>query len=156
MADRENVMASSSAPIHRVENGLSASVLRLIDRLADQSQEGGMGGRKEPRYPVHGPVPMGVRLGAAASISGDGWGALCLLDERTVFTPLYRAWATDLSRNGIGLLAENILPTSAVLWANLQSLAGEPMLLPVKLIYCTQLLSHTFRAGGVFVFSELE
>lgn len=103
----------------------------LLDRLDDESVFD-MGLRSSMRRAVHAPVTLGVIAGG--------------------YKPLYRGWATDLSLNGLGLLAEHEIPMDAVLTVNLESVTGEPMLLPIKVCYVMQMMSKTYRIGGTFEF----
>ncbi|MEX0777715.1 MAG: PilZ domain-containing protein [Phycisphaeraceae bacterium] len=91
-------------------------------------------GRREPRYPVQGRVPMGVRLSPA----GD-------------FRPLYRGWATDLSHHGMGILIEHQLPTNSNLAVNLEPLIGATCIVTARIVYCRQLLPQTYRLGLAFL-----
>ncbi len=84
------------------------------------------------RRAIHAPVTLGVMAGE--------------------YKPLYRGWATDLSLNGIGLLTEHDVPMDAVLTVNLESVAGEEILLPIKVCYVMQMMSKTYRIGGTFSF----
>lgn len=88
------------------------------------------------RRAVHAPVTLGVIAGG--------------------YKPLYRGWATDLSLSGLGLLTEHDVPMGAVLHINLEAVAGEEMLLPIRVCYVSRLLRHTFRIGGTFEFPQNE
>jgi len=103
----------------------------LLDRLDDEAVFD-MGLRSSMRRAIHAPVTLGV-------MAGD-------------YKPLYRGWATDLSLNGLGLLTEHDVPMDAVLTINLESVAGEELLLPIKVCYVMQMMSRTYRVGGVFQF----
>ena len=91
-----------------------------------------MGLRSSMRRAIHAPVTLGV-------MAGD-------------FKPLYRGWVTDLSLNGLGLLTEHDVPMDSVLTINLESVAGEELLLPIRVCYVMQLMSKTYRIGGTFTF----
>ena len=60
--------------------------------------------------------------------------------------------ATDLSLNGLGLLTEHDIPMNALLTVNLESVAGEELLLPIRVRYVMQMMSMTYRIGGTFEF----
>lgn len=70
--------------------------------------------------------------------------------------PRLHAWAMDLSEAGIGLLIEQPLPAGSLWQVNLQSLAGQPLFLTVRVVYCQQLLPNAWRMGGVFIEMETE
>ncbi len=91
-----------------------------------------MGLRSSKRRAVHAPVTLGVIAGG--------------------YKPLYRGWATDLSLNGLGLLTEHDVPLNALLTINLESVAGEELLLPIRVCYVMQMMSKTYRVGGTFQF----
>jgi hypothetical protein len=105
----------------------------LLERLDDEAALDN-GTRSGPRRAIHTPVTLGVLAGG--------------------FKPLYRAWATDLSSEGIGLLIEHDVPMGALLYVNLSSVAGQQLLLPIRICYVSRLLSQTFRVGGAFHFDE--
>jgi hypothetical protein len=67
------------------------------------------------------------------------------------FRPLYRAWAVEISREGLGLLLEHDLPVDARLHVNIEALAGRRCILPVRVAYCRRLLPATCRVGLVFL-----
>ena len=93
--------------------------------------------RREPRFEVGAPVLLGVLVGQPAA-----------------FKPLYRAWATDLSHHGIGLICEHDLPAHTQAAVNLEPLARRPCLLPLRVVYCRQLLPHTYRVGAMFLHQD--
>jgi len=103
----------------------------LLDRLDDEAVFD-MGMRSSMRRAIDARVTLGV-------IAGE-------------YKPLYRGWATDLSLNGLGLLTEHEMPLDAVLTINLESVAGEELLLPIKVCYVMQMMSKTYRVGGTFRF----
>ncbi len=88
------------------------------------------------RRAIHAPVTLGVMAGG--------------------YKALYRGWATDLSPDGIGLLTEHDVPMGAVLYVNLESVAGRSLLLPIRICYVSRLLSKTFRVGGAFSFIDAD
>lgn len=91
-----------------------------------------MGLRNTMRRAVHAPITLGV-------IAGD-------------YKPLYHGWATDLSLNGVGLLTEHDVPMNAVLTLSLEAIVNKPLLLPIRVCYVSQLMTQTYRVGGVFDF----
>jgi hypothetical protein len=103
----------------------------LLDRLDDEAVFD-MGLRSSMRRAIHAPVTLGVIAGG--------------------YKPLYRGWATDLSLNGLGLLTEHDVPMDAVLTINLESVAGEELLLPIRICYVMKMMSKTYRIGGIFSF----
>ena len=72
----------------------------------------------------------------------------------SVFKPLYDAWMTDLSIDGMGLLVTRPLPANTRCWVRLDELAGRPLIMPLRLIYCRQMLKHTYRIGAAFRFDR--
>ncbi len=107
-------------------------VQKLLESLARASAEFDLG-RSDSRYTVHAPVTLGVVLG-----QGE-------------FKPLYRAWATDLSLCGVGLLAENGIPVGLSLHVNFETMVGRPCVLAIRTIYCKQILPHTYRIGAALL-----
>jgi hypothetical protein len=136
-------MSSSLAGIENPYAGLLARTLAQLD--ADAAVDG-HSARCEDRYRVNGPVTIGVLTGDDA---GTG-----LLADNARFRPLERAWATDLSVVGIGMLSEHQVPAGMTMWVNVEALLGEPAVLPMRIIYCSQLLPNTFRVGAAFTFAE--
>jgi len=106
------------------------SLLKRLD--ADAALD--IGGRSIDRRSVHAPITMGVMAGG--------------------YKPLYKAWITDLSPDGIGALSEHEVPIGSVLYVNLGSVAGGDLLMPIKVCYSNRLLPHTYRIGGAFSFTE--
>jgi hypothetical protein len=105
----------------------------LLERLEDEAAYD-IGLRSAMRRSVYTPITLGV-------IAGD-------------YKPLYRGWATDLSLNGLGMLTEHDVPMNASLTISLEALVNEPLLLPVRICYVSQLMSQTYRIGGVFDFQK--
>ena len=113
--------------------GLQTRLASLLDQLDDEA-DFDTGQRSGNRRAIHAPVKLGVVAGG--------------------YKPLYRGWATDLSPDGLGLLTEHDVPMGAVLYVNLETVAGEELLLPIRVCYVSQLMSKTYRIGGVFSFTE--
>lgn len=107
-------------------------LLGLLERLEDEAAFD-MGQRSSMRRAVHAPVTLGVIANG--------------------YKPLYRGWATDLSLNGLGLLTEHDVPMGALLYVNLESVAEEPLLVPIRVCYVSKLLGSTYRIGGAFEFA---
>lgn len=105
----------------------------ISEFLASLTPEAGLAKRQYERRNVASPGLLGVTLGA----------------DRT-FRPLHRVWLTDVSEGGVGALIEHRLPTQMIMTISLQSLLGRPCLMPMRIVYCRQLLPHTFRIGGCF------
>jgi hypothetical protein len=124
-------VASESPQSGSPSNPRLAGLLERLD--AEAAQEIGL--RSSDRRAVHAPVTLGVVVGG--------------------FKPLYRGWATDLSAEGVGLLTEHDVPMGALLHVNLISVAGEELLLPVRICYVSQLMSKTYRVGGAFCFDDV-
>ena len=106
-----------------------------MERLDDEAAFD-IGLRAGMRRAVHAPVSLGVMAGG--------------------YKPLYRGWATDLSLSGLGLLIEHDVPMGALLYVNLEAVAGEEVLLPIRVCYVSRLLSQTYRVGGTFNFDETD
>lgn len=117
------------------DTGLQARLASLLERLDDEAAFD-VGQRGGQRRAIHAPVTLGVLAGG--------------------YKPLYRGWGTDLSPDGIGLLTEHDVPMGAVLYVNLETVAGEELLLPIRICYVSQLMSKTFRIGGSFSFTETD
>ncbi len=137
-----------------LEAQLNRMLHRLLDHLAVQSAlECDDDRRDDRRQPVQAPIWLGVTPQTSCEPVMIEDGSLPEpLDPQSTFTPLYRGWATDISLAGIGVFTEYDLPTGVNLWVNLESLADEPMLLPIRVTYCKQILPHTHRVGAVFLF----
>ena len=57
----------------------------------------------------------------------------------------------DLSSNGIGFLTETPLAVGDVFTFELTAPAGEDWQIPGRIMHCTSVLNHTFRAGAQFL-----
>ncbi|MEZ6193284.1 MAG: PilZ domain-containing protein [Phycisphaerales bacterium] len=110
-----------------------ARLFAVLDRLEDEAAFD-IGLRTSMRRAVYAPITLGVLAGG--------------------YKPLYRGWATDLSLSGLGLLVEHDIPMGAVLHINLETIAGEELLLPIRICYVSQLMSKTYRIGGTFEFAD--
>jgi hypothetical protein len=115
------------------DSGLQFSLDSLLARLDDEAGFD-TGQRAGNRRAIHAPVTLGVMAGG--------------------YKPLYRGWATDLSPDGLGLLTEHDVPMGAVLYVNLETVAGKELLMPIRVCYVSQLMKHTYRVGGAFNFTE--
>lgn len=109
------------------------SLFRQLSLCAPQPDDH----RLDPRYPVHAPITVGVRIASTQS-----------------FKPLYRAWVLELSRGGLSFLVETDLPTGMQVCVGLDSLVGSTCVVPMRLVYCNQLLPSTYRVGGAFVLGD--
>jgi len=118
-----------SLALHQSGPDNRARLTTLIERL-DEEASFDESLRMLDRRAVHAPVTLGVMAGG--------------------YKALYRGWATDLSASGIGLLIEHDFPMGAVLYVSLDAIAGEPLLLPIRICYVRRLLKHTHRVGGTF------
>ncbi len=116
-------------------------LLELLDRdvVAEPTH-----GRADQRYRVNAPVTLGVVPGDDAVHQPD----------IAQFKALHRGWATDLSPAGIGLLIEHELPANVTMHVNVEAMLGQPVVLPIRIVYCNQLLPHTYRIGGMFLLAE--
>ncbi|QDU72848.1 hypothetical protein [Mucisphaera calidilacus] len=117
----------------------------LLDYLDLQEERLGQPERNEHRRGVSSPIELGVLSGPDHPDAGP---------NPENFRGLYPAWLTDASRSGLGLLTETELPNNIRLWADLSRLAGEPLLLPVRVVYCMKVLRSTYRVGTGFNFSD--
>lgn len=111
-------------------------VSELLREYAKQYQQY-QDDRAAPRFPLEGRLTLGVAVGDDPS-----------------YRPLHQAWLTDLSEVGVGFLVENPLEKMMRLYVNLEVMTNRPCLLPIKVVYCRKLLSHTYRVGACFVWEE--
>ena len=125
-------------------NFVEQSLGQLLGRLDREGQSHQFRQRVDTRHNVHAPAQLGM-------VERDEDGMPCH------FKGLYRAWVTDVSSSGIGMLLEHDMPKDVVIWANVQSLFSPDEfglyshLLPIRIAYCMRLLPNTFRIGGPFV-----
>ena len=117
---------------------------RLLDQLEKQASEDPTDGRADRRHRVNAPVTLGVVPGDDVTQAAD----------ITRFRALHRGWATDLSHAGIGLLTEHALPANMMMHVNVETMLGQPAVLPFRVVYCNQLMPHTYRIGGMFIFTD--
>lgn len=89
--------------------------------------------RSSPRVAVWGPVNLGIRLEGSPRMRA-----------------LSRGWAVDLSGEGMGLLTPHELPRGELMYVNLEPIAGESLELPIRVIYCQQLMPSAYRVGVYF------
>ncbi|WP_432798250.1 hypothetical protein [Poriferisphaera sp. WC338] len=120
------------------------SLGQLLGRLDRESRSQQMAQRAESRHNVHAPAQLGMAIRGEDGLP-------------TEFKGLYRAWVTDVSSAGLGMLLEHDMPRDVVIWANVQSLYTPEEtdvcshILPIRVAYCMRLLPTTFRVGGAFV-----
>ncbi len=120
-----------ASDLKQLDTGPWQKLLGLLEKLEDETVFD-MDLRSSMRRAIHTPVSLGVMAGG--------------------YKPLYHGWATDLSLNGLGLLTEHDVPMDAILYVNLEAVAGEELLLPICVCYVRQLMSKTYRIGGTFSF----
>ncbi|WP_428387707.1 hypothetical protein [Mucisphaera sp.] len=124
-----------------VTDQLLESLDALLARLDQQELTLGTSNRETERRGVSAPVELGVLSGPEEPDA---------LPNPDDFRPLYPGWITDTSPVGLGILTERDLPGNIRLWADLTRLAGQPLLLPVRVIYCLKVLRSTYRVGLAF------
>ena len=122
-----------ASDLKQLDTGPWQKLRGLLERLEDEAVFD-MGLRSSMRRAIHTPVTLGVIAGG--------------------YKPLYHGWATDLSLNGLGLLTEHDVPMDALLYVNLEAMADEELLLPIRVCYVRQLMSKTYRIGGTFDFPD--
>ena len=91
--------------------------------------------RSAPRVVVHQPASIGLAVND--------------FEYRLVRS----GWCTDISRNGIGLMVEEeFVPLREEdLLVCVDALVGRRCHLPVRMIYCKQVLKRTWRIGATFL-----
>ncbi|MEQ9454999.1 MAG: hypothetical protein RLN76_10465 [Phycisphaeraceae bacterium] len=117
----------------------------LLDRIDDQERQMGQLNRSDIRRGISAPVELGVLSGP------DDPDAI---PNPKHFRSLYPGWLTDASPMGLGILTETELPANIKLWADLSRVAGDPLLLPLRIVYCTKVLRATYRVGAIFEFNQ--
>lgn len=115
----------------------------LLEYLDLQEERLGQPARNEHRRGVSAPIELGVLTGPDD---------VEVMPNRENFRSLYAAWLTDASNAGLGILTESELPNNIRLWGDLSRLAGEPLLLPVRVVYSMKVLRSTYRVGLTFTF----
>jgi hypothetical protein len=95
--------------------------------------------REEPRFPIHAPITMGVRVG-----------------HNQEYKALDRGWALDISRHGLALLLEHEIPQALEMFVNLDALTQRPCIVPVRVVYSRQLLPRAHRIGAIFLLDDVE
>jgi hypothetical protein len=109
-------------------------LLRRLEEELRQRQAEISGRRSMARYPFNASISVSV-------VRPDG-------SEQS----MGEAWALDFSRRGIGLLAERVFAVGDVLLIDFgRRNEQEPASARVRVVYCTRLLSSTFRIGGEFI-----
>lgn len=138
--------------------GLGPRLARLLDRLAAEAPRDGFAERQAQRHAVQVPVWLGVFTQRFDHVAGPAMPAASpnLEDASDAFRPIYRAWAMDLSPHGISLVTEQDLPPQTRWSVSLEALTQEPLYVPMRVVYCKQLLSHTYRVGGAFLVDRSE
>lgn len=125
----------STATLPNPGSGMSHLLDQFLHELGDQSS--GLDERRAGvRHQFQAPLTLGINLGS---------------DD--TYRPLYRGWGTELSRSGLGFLLEHQLDPGLQMWVNLESALRCRCLLPIRVVYCKQLLPHTFRLGATFTFA---
>jgi hypothetical protein len=122
-----------SHPTPIAERQQAILLRRLEEELRQRQAE--IGGRRSmTRYPFNAPVSISI-------VAADG--SKLAMGE---------AWALDFSRRGIGLLAERVFAVGDVLVIDFgQRIDQEYSSARMRVVYCTRLLSSTFRIGGEFI-----
>lgn len=128
----------------------AAHLERVLNRLISEAAEHSLEVRAEQRHAVQAPVWLGVPVGHSSAACPSGQPCPCR-NAPQCFRPLYKAFATNISKHGISLLTEFNLPLNVRLCVNLEALASEQLHVPMRTIYCKQLLNTTYQIGGVFV-----
>ena len=124
-------------------------LLRLLNQLgSDASHHEPSTERDGRHHAVEAPVALGVFTGASDEVAAG------LRGSADQFRPVYHAWATHLSPHGISLLMEQELPLHRRLVVRLDALTQVPLHIPIRIIYCRQLLPRTHRIGGVFLWQD--
>ena len=132
-------MTQALAP--QLRGGCEADDHRLLALLSDLTRDHATMGRESTdpcrrayRHTISAPVRLhAVEHDLVASDSEPGW-------------------ATDISLHGIGFLAQIPFHSGRRYVIDLAQLTGSPLLLSIKVIYCQQLLDHTYRIGASFQF----
>ena len=115
----------------------TCDIRRRVDELICVAAERAAeleGRRATHRYPLNMRVDLGVMLAG-----GDR------------FTRMHSAWGVDLSAYGVGLIAEQEVPTQLRMVANFSDLAGKDCFVPLRILYCRRMLTATYQVGGVFL-----
>lgn len=120
----------------------------ILKELAVESAQVDAAGREWERRVVYAPVSIGVQL----NINSANHGSL------TGFHKLHEGWATDISACGVGLLLANDLPVNHVMAVDLGALiyeSSQSFILPIRTVYCQNLLPRTWRIGAAFEFEVM-
>ena len=134
--------AGGTGRMRRVPEVLS-ELLDHLDRHSAAMDEQRLGARRA----VQGPVAISPCGGAGRRT--DRPDGVWIGDDGA--PQRLHGWALDISEAGIGLLIEQPLPGGSIWQVNLQALAGRPLFIAVRVIYCQQLLPSAYRVGGLFV-----
>lgn len=93
--------------------------------------------RADVRYGWNVPVTLGHLAGA---------------DRQ--FRPQVQSWAVDLSYRGAGLLVERIIESGTTCHMQFQSLKGQPVCVPIRVIHGKVLVGSIVRLGVEFQFEQ--
>lgn len=121
----------------------------ILKELAVESVQIDSAGREWERRVVYSPVTLGVDLNVTPHAP----------QRVSTFHKLHEAWATDISACGVGLLLASDLPVNHLMAVDLGALAYhsvQPYILPIRTVYCQQLLPKTWRVGAAFEFEVMQ
>ncbi len=127
-------------------NGSNPTISEVLDRLNNQASPHEPYERDEYRLAVQAPANLGI-VPCQPVITSIGPTAP---EDTGRFKPVYAAWVTDISDVGLGMLVDRDPSEHESLWIDLSSLVNQPLLVPIRMVYCTRLLSRTFRVGALF------
>jgi hypothetical protein len=105
------------------------AVNQLVEDLA---RRGGLDGKLE-----NGRVPFNVQVNVGRL--GDTW-----------FRKITAAWAFDLSRDGVGLITDRMLPVGETFFVEMPSAMGEDRVVPARVAYSFKLFGALHRVGMTF------
>ena len=125
----------------------ACTINAIVHRLGAEAVANKTNQRDESRVAVHAPAQLGLIKGQPA-LDASGPAAAV---HFAAFKSLFEAWITDLSPMGLGMLTGRDLCEYEALWVNLEDLADEKILMPVRIIYSNRLLARTYRVGVVFL-----
>lgn len=130
--DQADMSQTLSAETQRVDPLMYVNemMVQLVREQRELSQR-----RADVRYPLGVEVTLAVRRA-----DGTGLGGLC------------KAWAVDLSYQGIGLLVETDLLAGRSIFVQMPHASGSPVSLPGTVVFCRQILPQTYRSGVRFDF----
>lgn len=79
--------------------------------------------------------------------------ALCARSESGRVVHICQAWAQDLSKAGVGLLAVCRFNVNDEAFVNFGPATGRPRYLPLRVIHCRRLFGPLFKVGAEFAFA---